>query len=108
MNTLSQHPTLVGDVPACTKSAGWRWRTVYTAAEVGPLNDAMVRALAEAGFGDKDVFSVRLALEEAVVNAIKHGHCGDTSKPVRVGYCVTPQEVVIQVEDQGNGFSPDD
>ena len=55
-----------------------------------------------------DVLEVRLALEEALINAIKHGHQGDPRKRVRVNYCVTPEGVLAEVEDEGPGFDPGD
>jgi len=63
--------------------------------------------MARLGYPDADLFAVRLALEEAVMNAIKHGHNGDTSREVPVRYDVTPEQVVIEVEDEGPGFDPD-
>ena len=60
--------------------------------------------MAAAGFPSRDAFAVRLALEEAVVNAIKHGHQHDPAKVVRVAYRVSPERVVLEVEDQGAGF----
>jgi len=55
-----------------------------------------------------DLFGARLALEEAVVNAIKHGHGYDPSKTVRVRLRVTAEDVLIDVEDEGPGFDPAD
>src|SRR4051794_11676014 len=81
----------------------WQWRTLHSVAEVESLSDEVTRAMKGLAHGDKDIFSVRLALEEGVINAIKHGHAGDTSKPVRVGYAVDAQEVQLQIEDQGKG-----
>lgn len=54
-----------------------------------------------------DRFSVSLALQEAITNAVQHGHQGDASKLVQITYAVRPNEVVIEVEDQGTGFDPD-
>ncbi len=59
-----------------------------------------------AGHTGKDVFAVRLALEEAIVNAHKHGHRGDWGVPIVVRYRVGAGGVVAQVEDQGPGFDP--
>jgi serine/threonine-protein kinase RsbW len=53
-----------------------------------------------------DVFSVRLAMEEAMVNAIKHGNHFDARKRVRVRCCLSPASVVIRVSDDGDGFDP--
>jgi serine/threonine-protein kinase RsbW len=49
---------------------------------------------------------VRLALEEALVNAVKHGNQGDTSKQVRLRYHVNAEFVLVEVEDEGAGFDP--
>ena len=49
---------------------------------------------------------MHLAIDEAITNAIQHGHGGDLSKRVKVCYVVTPIQVVAEVEDQGPGFDP--
>jgi serine/threonine-protein kinase RsbW len=49
---------------------------------------------------------MRLALEEALVNAVKHGNKGDATKRVRVRYQVTAAGVLVEVEDDGTGFDP--
>jgi serine/threonine-protein kinase RsbW len=71
-----------------------------------PVIEGMTAAMAALGYPDKDVFGMRLALEEALVNAIKHGHQGDTSKQVRVSYRVSAHRVLVQIEDEGPGFDP--
>ncbi|HEY4330067.1 MAG TPA: ATP-binding protein, partial [Phycisphaerae bacterium] len=35
-------------------------------------------------YGEADVFAIKLALEEALVNAVKHGNKMDAAKKVRV------------------------
>jgi len=57
-------------------------------------------------FPAADVFAVRLALQEAVVNAIKHGHGYDPRMVVRVRCRVAEDQVLIEVEDEGTGFDP--
>jgi serine/threonine-protein kinase RsbW len=81
---------------------------IHTAREIDPLMDRVASAMVTAGYASRDVFSVKLALEEAVVNAIKHGHQGDTRKQVRVSYFVSSRELVLEIEDEGPGFCPDD
>jgi serine/threonine-protein kinase RsbW len=51
-----------------------------------------------------DVFGVHLALEEAVVNAIEHGNCGDPAKKVYVHCEIHPQQLIVVVRDEGPGF----
>lgn len=56
------------------------------------------------GFDDETVFGIRISLEEAVVNAIRHGNRLDATKTVRVESDTGPGRVEITVEDQGPGF----
>ncbi|MCP4192713.1 MAG: ATP-binding protein [Planctomycetaceae bacterium] len=53
-----------------------------------------------------DVFGVHLALEEAVVNAIKHGNGEDPQKRVQVITKISSRRCWIQVQDEGPGFNP--
>ncbi|MGH7171747.1 MAG: ATP-binding protein, partial [Gemmataceae bacterium] len=48
------------------------------------------------------------ALEEALVNAIKHGHKFDPSKEVQLRYYLTAECLLAEIEDQGCGFKPED
>jgi serine/threonine-protein kinase RsbW len=79
---------------------------IRSAAEMAAVIDRVAAAMAEAGYPEPDVFGMRLALEEAVVNAVKHGHRGDPTREVLVRYRVTPEQAVAEVEDQGAGFDP--
>jgi serine/threonine-protein kinase RsbW len=56
------------------------------------------------GFNSHSVFAVKLALEEALINAIKHGNRLDKGKLVHIEADVTADKAVITVEDEGPGF----
>ena len=58
-------------------------------------------------FGKDDIFAVHLTLEEAFLNAVKHGNKLDPTKKVRVDYSVDSEKVEISITDEGNGFTPD-
>jgi len=45
-----------------------------------------------------------IALDEAFVNAVKHGNKSDPTKLVRITAELTPQEASFTVEDEGEGF----
>jgi serine/threonine-protein kinase RsbW len=45
-----------------------------------------------------------VALDEAFVNAVKHGNKNDPTKLVRVGAELSPKEACFTVEDEGEGF----
>jgi serine/threonine-protein kinase RsbW len=67
----------------------------------------IVEQLQAAEWNPKDIFGVHLALEEAVVNAIKHGNCEDPAKTVHVTCKISESCCWIQVSDQGSGFDPE-
>ena len=77
-------------------------------AEARRVQDEIEEALQANGYGEKDIFSIRLALEEALVNAIKHGNQLDPGKTVRGFYAVTPDRFEVRIEDEGPGFVPDE
>jgi serine/threonine-protein kinase RsbW len=87
---------------------GWHFRAVRSCAEIEPVLAAVVDELTAAGYSRKEIFGVRLALEEAIVNAIKHGHRGDPAKEVRVRFRVGPAGMLAEVEDEGPGFDPNE
>lgn len=70
------------------------------------VEQTIVAACRENGFSEQDIFAIKLSVEEALVNAIKHGNHHDPCKCVKVQYRVTPQRADITVEDQGGGFNP--
>ena len=59
-------------------------------------------------FTDKEIFSIKLALEEALINAIKHGNRFDLSKKIHIAYSVCPERFDILITDEGTGFDPCD
>ncbi len=77
------------------------------------MNDALKveqAILAEAqarGYSENAIFAIRLALDEALSNAVRHGNRNDASRQIRIGYCVNEEEVRVSICDQGQGFDPD-
>ena len=59
-------------------------------------------------YGEDAVFAVKLALEEALANAVKHGNQCDASKNVTIRFAVSTEKAVIIVRDEGPGFLPED
>ncbi len=63
--------------------------------------------LIDNNFGKDDIFAIHLTLEEAFLNAVKHGNKMDPSKKITVEYSVDADKVEISITDQGPGFKPD-
>jgi serine/threonine-protein kinase RsbW len=76
--------------------------------EARRLQDDIERALDSHRYDEREIFSIRLALEEALVNAIKHGNQLDRNKKVRVHYRVKLDRFDIRIMDEGKGFNPED
>lgn len=68
------------------------------------VQERIVALLEQREYPMRDVFGVRLALEEALVNAIKHGNGMDPSKKVYVECRVSSERVWIRIRDEGQGF----
>ncbi|MFH1621829.1 MAG: ATP-binding protein [Candidatus Omnitrophota bacterium] len=51
-----------------------------------------------------EIFDIRLCLEEALINAIKHGNKMDPGLFVKVNVDVKGGSLIIEVKDQGEGF----
>src|SRR5216684_3170056 len=76
--------------------------------EARQVQEEIERQLKITLFNEKDIFSIKLALEEALVNAIKHGNNFDRNKKVRIAYSVNSERFDICITDEGNGFDPSD
>jgi serine/threonine-protein kinase RsbW len=70
------------------------------------VRDRVVEAMQVRGYADAEVFGVRLAVEEALVNAVKHGNRNDATKCVWASWHVGPDRVLVEIEDEGDGFDP--
>ena len=69
------------------------------------VQERIVSRLESLEYSVRDVFGVRLALEEAWVNAIKHGNGLDPDKTVRVNCLIEDDLLRVEIEDQGPGFN---
>jgi serine/threonine-protein kinase RsbW len=64
--------------------------------------------VADRGFNSQSAFAIKLALEEAMINAIKHGNKLDPKKKVHIKTRITPLQAEIEIEDEGPGFDRGD
>ncbi len=84
----------------------WRREAIASYADMERFLDVIADEMAKYGFSETEQLRVRLALEEAIVNAHLHGHQRDWSKSIAVRYYVSADGAVAQIEDQGPGFNP--
>jgi serine/threonine-protein kinase RsbW len=107
-------PGMIEIPEVAAKGRGWRglrpWlhQGIRVPAEVDSVLQSVVAAMTAEDYPARDLFAVRLVLEEALVNAIRHGHGGDPAREVRVRCWGSADEVVALVQDQGPGFNTGD
>jgi len=88
----------------------WNWsiekQIPSIAGEGKKIVDELLVKLSELGWEEHDVFGIHLAVEEALVNAIKHGNQDNPEKFVDVILLLSTEKFYIKVTDQGAGFNP--
>ena len=66
--------------------------------------DYLMKRVEKVGIVEAENSNLFIALDEAFVNAIKHGNKFDANKIVRISAEVSPTEARFTIEDEGEGF----
>ncbi len=89
----------------------WIWslvRKIPAQADLcAPLIAKVLNALEQHNWNSEDQFAIRMALEEAIMNAIKHGNDCDPSKTVGIEIGFNDDRFEAVVTDSGGGFDPE-
>lgn len=72
------------------------------------LTEEILSRVEAQGYDPEVCFAIRLALEEALSNAITHGNRFDPDKKITVATDMAPDRADITVGDEGEGFDPGD
>jgi serine/threonine-protein kinase RsbW len=67
--------------------------------------DRIMAELARCGYDADTTFAIKLSLEEAITNAVKHGNGNDPLKHITVRFHINGCRTVIAVRDEGAGFA---
>jgi serine/threonine-protein kinase RsbW len=96
------------DEAAAAGTTAWKSgeRCIRTVPDVLAAVRVITAELVLWGYGRMDVFAVRSALGEALLNAIQHGHQGDPTKRVQFNYVISEDYFLAEVIDEGPGFEP--
>lgn len=68
------------------------------------VEKAILREVARHGYDEAATFAIKLALEEGLNNAIKHGNRYDSEKSVEVHFDIDGERASVTITDQGEGF----
>jgi len=83
------------------------WQTVVIPSDpnfMGVVERQILVQIEKMGLDEERIFAVRLALEEAIANAIKHGNKMDRSKKVTIRFLNEKDRLTLEVSDEGEGF----
>jgi anti-sigma regulatory factor (Ser/Thr protein kinase) len=83
------------------------YREIFIFSTVEGLNeclDVVNEVVREFNFNFEESFALHTVVVESVENAIIHGNSGVRDFKVRVLISVNVNEILIEVEDEGNGF----
>lgn len=88
----------------------WIWSLVRTLPadpdHCAPLIAEILAALQMHGWNSDDRFGIQMAMEEAVMNAIKHGNGCDPTKTVDITLGFDDRKFEATISDYGCGFDP--
>jgi serine/threonine-protein kinase RsbW len=92
------------------ENSDWTWTTEAKLPSVCGAGrhflTELIAALQREQWSQQEIFAVHLAVEEALVNAIRHGNRSDSSKQVHVNCQLNHQRLLLEVADEGAGFDP--
>ncbi len=77
--------------------------------ELGAARKACKRvleAMEAHGYDEECTFAIRLAVEEGLNNAIKHGNHFAVDRSVELVFDIDPKRAMITITDEGDGFNP--
>jgi serine/threonine-protein kinase RsbW len=84
----------------------WQVQSLSSSDEIIPATSAVVAAMAEQGYKERDIFETTLIVSEALMNAVMHGNRANPRKLVVMSYLVALDRVLIDIQDEGTGFDP--
>lgn len=70
------------------------------------VEEEVLRLAESLGYSKQCAFAIRLSLEEAIVNAHRHGNRCDGGKKITISYQIDRERAVIRIRDEGPGFDP--
>ena len=70
--------------------------------------EKLVALMEQFEYSMRDVFAMRLSLEEGITNAIRHGNKFATDKNVIIRCDISTEKMRVVIVDEGEGFDPED
>ncbi len=100
-----QMPEDIGKMNVKSDVRGWVELSAPSHFEYVERFQRFVQQLYESTLSREEVEDVRVAIDEIGQNAVEWGNREDTTKNIRLSYCLFGDRVVFKIEDEGEGFS---
>jgi serine/threonine-protein kinase RsbW len=75
-----------------------------TLESVDSAESVVLQAAREVGFDEEELHKVGIAVRETMVNAVAHGNRYNARKKVRLQVWTETGRLVVEIQDEGNGF----
>ncbi len=72
------------------------------------VRDFVAQHAQNIGLSEKDISEIRLAVDEAYTNIIKHAYKNRPSKPVKIEIGFDSKKLWISIMDEGESFKPEE
>lgn len=70
------------------------------------VREFVAKIAAKYGFDEEDIGKIKLAVDEACANVIKHAYEKDEHKPIEIVIKANGRKLTVTVTDKGKGFNP--
>ena len=60
-----------------------------------------------AGFSEKDVEQIKIAVDEACTNVIKHAYNGEGEHVIDIAVILSSDKLTVRIRDRGRAFNPE-
>ena len=75
-------------------------------ADLAPLAERIRTSMEGLGLSERDLFCIDLVCDELITNTINYGYADDAEHVIAVNLSVRPNQIVIELEDDGQPFNP--
>ena len=83
----------------------WTWRILSDVIYVKAVSNKIIELLSDLNLESDFLSEIRLCLEEAVINAMKHGNKFEKEKFVNLSYKLEGRSLTFSISDEGEGFN---
>ena len=76
--------------------------------QLSAIADFITEAARQLHMGERDIFAVQMAVDEAVTNIITHGYPGQPDGSLDISCRKKGDDLIVEIRDRGSPFDPDE